>query len=245
MKIKQMLLSPNKFSRPMIPLKIVKKIAVHYVGNPNTSAIANRNYFEGLKNQIPDKTGKYCLNKDGTYQMYKGQRVKIRHVSSHFIIGMTGEIIQCVPMDEVAYCTNQANAYSVSIECCHPDSTGKFTAETETALAELCAYLCEKFALTTDNIIRHYDVTGKQCPLYWSPTKYTPASVANARFDAFKQRVGRMLEDKHNVPQKQPVENEKKELYRIQVGAFSEKENAENFLKDVRKHYPNAFITKS
>ncbi len=164
MKIQQMFLTPNKYSRPQIPLKTVTKIAVHYVGNPNTTAKNNRDYFEN-------------------------QRLGGVYVSSHFIVGFGGEIIQCIPTSEISYCTNKANSYSISIECCHPDATGKFTAATEQALAELCAYLCGQFGLTSDDIIRHYDVTGKQCPLYWSPTKYQSADIANARFTAFKARV--------------------------------------------------------
>lgn len=165
MQIQQMLLTPNKYSRPQIPLEKVEKIAVHYVGNPGSTAIANRNYFENQKNGG-------------------------RYVSSHLIVGLSGEIIQCIPFTEWSYCTNQANGYSISIECCHPDSTGKFTAATEKSLAELCAYLCCKFGLDPlKDIIRHYDVTGKQCPLYWSPTKYVSKAVADARFTAFKQRV--------------------------------------------------------
>ncbi len=166
MKIQQMFLTPNEYSRPGFKLKKVTAIAVHYVGNAGSSAKANRNYFENLKD------------------------TKDRKVSSHFIVGLSGEIIQCIPPDEWSYCTNQANGYSISIECCHPDSTGKFNAATEKSLAELCAYLCKKFGLDPEkDIIRHYDVTGKQCPLYWSPTKYTSKATADARFNGFKTRV--------------------------------------------------------
>lgn len=35
-----------------------------------------------------------------------------------------------------------------------------------------------------------------------------------------------------------------KVIYRVQVGAFSVKENAEAYLKEVRKHFPEAFITR-
>ena len=169
MEITKMLLDINPYSRPHIMRDRTTKVAVHYVGNPGTSALANRNYFNNLaKNHS-------------------------RYVSSNYIIGIDGEVIECVPPDEIAYCTNQANAYSVSIECCHPDETGKFTDATETSLAELCVYLLDRYHLTADDIIRHYDVTGKQCPLYWSPTKYQPAEVANARFKAFKNRVRRMM----------------------------------------------------
>ena len=195
MKITDALLTPNKFSRPQIHLKSVKKIAVHYIGSAGSTAKNNRDYFEGLKDQIPDKTGKYCLNKDGTYMLYKGQRIDLRWVSSHFIIGLSGEVVQCLPLDEWSYCTNQANGYSISIECCHPDATGKFTAATEKSLAELCAYLCELFKLDPmKDIIRHYDVTGKQCPLYYSPTKYVTKATADARFEAFKNRVNYIME---------------------------------------------------
>jgi len=172
MKIEQAFLTPNKYSRPQIPLKTVTKIAVHYVGNPNTSALANRNYFENQKNG----------------------GANARYVSSHYVIGLGGEILQCIPTSEISYCTNQANSYSISIECCHPDSSGKFTAATEKSLAELCAYLCKAFKLNPMvDIIRHYDVTGKQCPLYWSPTKYQSAEIANARFSAFKSRVAYIM----------------------------------------------------
>ena len=40
MKITENFLTPNKYSRPQISLKKVTKIAVHYVGNPGTSAVA-------------------------------------------------------------------------------------------------------------------------------------------------------------------------------------------------------------
>lgn len=189
MKITDALLTPNKYSRPQIPLKSVKKVVLHYVGNPNTSAQANRNYFENLKNQIPDSTGKYRLNKDGSYMMYKGERVTLNWVSSQYIVGLNGEILRCVPENEVAYCSNQANTYSISIECCHPDASGKFTDATTSSAAELCAYLLKKYGLSVDDLIRHYDVTGKQCPLWFVPTKYQSADVADARWAGFKALV--------------------------------------------------------
>ncbi|MCM1523830.1 MAG: N-acetylmuramoyl-L-alanine amidase [Ruminococcus sp.] len=211
MKIEEKFLTPNKYSRPQIKLEKVTKVAVHYVGNPGSSAIANRNYFEN------QKTGG-------------------RYVSSHFVVGLEGEIIQCIPLDEWSYCTNDANKYSISIECCHPDSTGKFNEKTEQSLAELCAYLLEKFGLKTEDIIRHYDVTGKQCPLYWSPTKYQSAEVANGRFKAFKEKVARLMSSATEETVKSAAK------YYVQVGAFGSKENAEAYLKTVKKDYPNAFI---
>ena len=169
MTIQEMFLTPNKYSRPQIPLKEVKKIAVHYVGNPNTSALANRNYFENCK-----EGGRY--------------------VSSHYIVGLKGEVIQCIPLNEWSYCTNQANGYSISIETCHPKSDGIFNDSTYVSLCELCAMLLKKFNLTTNDLIRHYDITQKTCPLHWTPTKYQSEAVATARGNRFKQDVQTVMD---------------------------------------------------
>ncbi|MCM1578242.1 MAG: N-acetylmuramoyl-L-alanine amidase [Ruminococcus sp.] len=214
MKIEEKFLTVNKYSRPGTALEKVTKIAVHYVGNPGSSAIANRNYFENQKNGG-------------------------RYVSSHFIVGLEGEVIQCIPLNEWSYCTNQANGYSISIECCHPDSTGKFNKKTEQSLAELCAYLLDKFGLGADDIIRHYDVTGKQCPLYWSPTKYQSAETANGRFKAFKEKVAKLMS---SAAEETAATAKPAAKYYVQVGAFASKENAETYLKSVKKDYPGAFI---
>ena len=136
-------LTPNEYSRPQTPVEAINGIVVHYTANPGSTAIQNRNYFEGLK----DGTGTYA--------------------SSHFIIGLDGEIIQCMPLTEVAYASNERNTDTISIECCHPDDSGEFTKETYDSLVKLTSYLCMQYNLSTDSIIRHYDITGKICPKYF------------------------------------------------------------------------------
>ena len=88
-------------------------------------------------------------------------------VSSHYIIGVDGTIVQCIPEKELAYASNERNEDTISIECCHPNKSGKFSDATYKALIELLAYLCAKYQFGTDSIIRHYDVTGKSCPKYY------------------------------------------------------------------------------
>ena len=68
---------------------------------------------------------------------------------------------------EISYATNERNVDTISIECCHPDETGKFNEATYQSLEELTAYLCNRFGLSVDQVIRHYDVTGKDCPRYY------------------------------------------------------------------------------
>ena len=141
-------LDPNPFSRPQLALKKVHAIVVHYTANPGVDAVANRNYFNNLPKANERKQKK-------TY------------VSSHFVIGLDGTIVQCIPLEEMAYASNDRNSDTVSIECCHKKENGKFTAQTQAALIQLCTYLCIKFDLTEENLIRHYDVTGKICPKYF------------------------------------------------------------------------------
>lgn len=145
-KIQEMFLTKNINSRPGLPLKEMKGVVVHYTANPGTDAKANRNYFESRKD-MADK----LVNK----------------VSSHYIVGLTGNIIQCIPEKEIAYASNQRNEDTISIECCHPDNTGKFTEQTYQSLVHLVAYLVDAYGISTEQIIRHYDVTGKECPKYF------------------------------------------------------------------------------
>ena len=146
MEIQIKLLTPSRFIRPQSKITPTA-IAWHYVGNPNTSALANRNYFESLKAGKKNSKGKYI------------------YASSNFIIGLDGEIIECIPVGEMTFCTNQANGYTISVECCHPDSTGKFTEATYNSMIWLGKYLMQKYGIK-DNI-RHYDVTGKICPKWF------------------------------------------------------------------------------
>ena len=84
----------------------------------------------------------------------------------------TGETIPVVRDIAIHYvgnpaATNQRNIDTISIEVCHPDETGKFNEKTYAVLVKLAAWLCSELQLDEENLIRHYDVTGKLCPLYY------------------------------------------------------------------------------
>ena len=92
---------------------------------------------------------------------------KEAQASSHFVVGIEGEVVQCIPTSEWSYASNQRNFDTISIECCHPDDSGEFTDETYNSVVQLAGFLCKRFNLTSDDVIRHYDVTEKLCPLYY------------------------------------------------------------------------------
>lgn len=137
------LLTPNEWSRPQIALEQIDGIVVHYTANPGSTAQQNHDYFEGLKDSQSTKA------------------------SSHFIIGLDGEVIQCIPSSEWAYASNDRNRDTLSIECCHPDESGQFTDATYQSLVQLTGWLCHRFDLSAEDVIRHYDVAGKDCPKYF------------------------------------------------------------------------------
>ena len=62
------------------------------------------------------------------------------------------------------YASNDRNPDTVSIETCHPNEDGKYTQATYKSMVQLTAWLCKKFDLTEQDVIRHYDITGKNCP---------------------------------------------------------------------------------
>lgn len=137
------LLTVNPYSRPGTERGKINGIVIHYTANPGTGAQANRDYFEGLKDS------------------------HITRASAHFVVGLKGEIIQCIPTAEIAYASNNRNQDTVSIECCYENEDGSFNQETYNEVIHLTAWLCAKFGLNEKDVIRHYDVTGKKCPLYF------------------------------------------------------------------------------
>ncbi len=150
MNIQNNYITVNQYSRPKIAIKVVKGVVIHWVANPNSSAEANRNYFDGLK------VGKKNSNGSMTY------------ASAHYIIGLDGEVVACIPENEMAYHASSANGTHLGIEVCHKDWEGQFTTSTYETLVELIADICRRYELNPlTDIIRHYDVTGKNCPKYY------------------------------------------------------------------------------
>ena len=137
--VDQQIIKVDGDSRRGVMLEGVRNIVIHYVGNPGTTAQQNRDYYANPSSDV----------------------------SSHFVIGLKGEIIQCIPLHEKSSASNHRNKDTISIEVCHPDESGKFTDASYQSLVKLTAWLCDICDLDSSEIIRHYDITGKQCPLFF------------------------------------------------------------------------------
>lgn len=137
--VDRQILEEDGHSRNGRDLEAVNDIVIHYVANPGSTAQQNHDYYASSSSKV----------------------------SSHYIVGLEGEIIQCLPLDEYSACTNERNRDTISIEVCHPDEGGKFNDKTYASVIKLTAWLCDKADLDTDHVIRHHDVTGKICPKYY------------------------------------------------------------------------------
>ena len=94
---------------------------------------------------------------------------------------------------------------------------------------DLCVYLCQKYGLTEKSIICHSEghalgiASAHADVMHWFPKH-------GKSMDTLRSDVNKRL-------------NKSKKLYRVQVGAFSDKENAEAFLAKVKSvGFDNAFI---
>lgn len=124
-------------------------IVMHYTANDGDSDEANAKYFQRALNPV---------------------------ASAHYFVD-DDSITRSVPEDYVAYHCGATtyrhptcrNTNSIGVELCDAKKDGRVMATDKTIAnaAELVYELCKKYNVPYDHIIRHYDVTGKQCPAYW------------------------------------------------------------------------------
>lgn len=122
----------------------IEYLVIHYVGATG-GAEANCKYFEKL---------------------YRGS-------SAHYFVGHNGEVWQCVEDKDIAWHCGALkykhkecrNKNSIGIEMCCRNSGGwYFEPATIAATIDLVKELMAKHNIPIENVIRHYDVTGKRCP---------------------------------------------------------------------------------
>lgn len=136
------LLTPNSWSRPQTRLKKVDGIVIHYTANPGSTAMQNRDYFENLP------------------------ETQEAQASSHFVVGIEGEVVQCTRRVNGRMHRTSVISIQSRLNAATGDS-GEFTDETYNSVVQLAGFLCKRFNLTSNDVIRHYDVTEKLCPLYY------------------------------------------------------------------------------
>ncbi len=204
--ITQMLLS-NKAANPGKKLRGAKGVVIHWTANINrgANAIANRNYFNTFRQG--------------------------NNTSAHYIVD-DSKIVQCVKDDEIAYHVGakkytaigdklreklSPNLFLIGIEMC-VNKDGDW-GKTYQNSVELVAYLLKKCNLCIDNLYRHYDITGKDCP---------KMLLQQSAWDKFKNDVAKVYgakvaQEKTYPLLKQGMNNQEVKLLQAQLNKYGYK----------------------
>lgn len=203
MKIIKDLLIENPRNNPQV-LQTPKKICIHYSGVVRARA---RDLLSSFHN------------------VARGDNMNPNHFTScHYIVDYLDEIVY-KPIEDhfIAYAASGNNQGVIHIEVCYDDESGEFSDNAITVLSKLVPQLMEQYNIPASKVVRHYDLTGKFCPMYYAGAKGT---LQNRRWEVLHSQIT----------------TRKKNLFRIQVGAFENYENAKAFLKTVKVDFPDAFI---
>lgn len=125
--------------------RIIKYVVIHYTGNSKDLAVSNAKYFNSNTNC--QASAHYFVDDTTIYQ-------SVQDKDKAWHCGTSGKY----------YHSECRNTNSIGIEMCCTAGNYKVSETTKINAAELCASLCKKYGITIDRVVRHYDVTHKQCP---------------------------------------------------------------------------------
>lgn len=127
----------------------IKFIVIHYTGNDGDTDSANAKYFQTAN----------------------------RGASAHYFVD-DDSVTQSVPDTNIAwhcgtsgkyYHSTCRNTNSIGVEMCDTvkDGTYNLSKKTRLNVIELVQSLMKKYNIPIKNVVRHYDVTHKNCPAYF------------------------------------------------------------------------------
>ena len=212
-----------------------KGIMVHSTGanNPN------------LKRYVGPDDG--LLGKNQYNNHWNQDKPDGRQVCVHAFIGKLADgsiaTYQTLPWNHRGWhAGGSANDTHIGFEICEDGLTdATYFNKVYKEAVELCVYLCKLYGLTEKDVIGHYEGYQKGIASnHGDPKNWFPKHGKS--MDTFRAEVKRLLAEAPETP----TPTEPKKLYRVQVGAYSVKENAENMLKKVQAAgFKDAFIKYS
>ncbi|MDD2267976.1 MAG: N-acetylmuramoyl-L-alanine amidase [Eubacteriales bacterium] len=237
MNLHKLILTNNACYKAGTKIK-VKGILLHSTGanNPN------------LKRYVGPDDG--LLGRNRWSNHWNQDKPDGRNVCVHAFIGKLADgsiaTYQTLPWDHRGWHSGSgrkgtANNTHIGIEICEDDlkNAAYFNAVYKEAV-ELCAFLCKEYGLDPLEggvVLGHYEAhqlgiaSNHADPGHWFPR-------FGKSMDTFRADVKKLL-----FPASTPAPDEKKKIYRIQLGAFTVKANADNMLKKVKDAgFTDAFI---
>ena len=142
-------------------------------------------------------------------------------VSFHYAVD-DKEVVQGIPENRNAWhCGDGANGVGnrqgIAIEICYSKSGGDRFIKAEKNAVDLIVSILKKYNWGIDKVTKHQDYNGKYCP-------HRTLDMGWARFI-------KMIEAKMN-----------NKLYRVQVGAFANKANADRLCNELKAKGYSAFV---
>lgn len=148
-------INKNKFSRPVYKLLALEAIVIHYTANHGGTSDNHFNYFNNLN-------GRYASAHIFVDKLKTLEIIPLNEVAFHANERKAGSLISSLNASASYYKGGNANLNTIGIEMCmekdgtiHPDTIQR------TILA--VQKLQKQFGVLP--IYRHFDITGKRCPL--------------------------------------------------------------------------------
>lgn len=207
---------------------------------------------EGPKGGMLHSVG--CAQPDASAFIEKWNRPDYDRACVHaFIDANSGVIFQTLPWNYRGWhCAGTANNTHIGVEMCESKyikytSGAKFEilnkakavedcVRTYHAAVELFAMLAKKYNWDVDKDIISHNEGGKKgvASTHADPEHYWKGLGMPYTMDGFRKAVKEKMNSETSIDGP---------IYRVQVGAFRNKAYAEDFLREVQKNYPNAYIT--
>lgn len=146
----------------------IQWIVIHYLGVAN----ADNPYLYG-----GGYGGHYNITRDGTIYKAADPRTAVTWHCGGGLQGSGGHQYHGI-------CTNY-NSIGIENGVCY-DGTWYFTTETQESLVYLVSTLMDEYGIDINHVIRHYDVTGKNCP---APYVENNGYRTNWTWDQFKSKL--------------------------------------------------------
>ena len=144
-----------------------------------------------------------------------------QEVSFHYAVD-DKEVVQGIPENRNAWhcgdgATGKGNREGIAIEICYSKSGGSRFTKAEQNAAQLIADILKRYGWGVGAVTKHQDYNGKYCP--------------HRTLDQGWDRFIKMIEAKMS-----------NKLYKVQVGAFANRANADRLCNELKSKGYNAFI---
>jgi N-acetylmuramoyl-L-alanine amidase len=122
----------------------IKYIVIHYTANDGDTALGNTNYFKSYRGA----SAHYFVDENNIYQSVEDKNIAWHCGANKYYH---------------SYCRN---ANSLGVELCSVKNNGVYGFKDKTVdnAVELTKLLMQKYNVPAANVVRHYDVTHKNCP---------------------------------------------------------------------------------